>query len=281
MTGARDMENIVWGPDHPQFDWTVEDFFEGRANDFFEGRVNVYADLSFWCKAAHWTVDEATALSFGFDPYLAEWGSLAAEEHPFTIDYKSRRNLALRAIAMDLLPNNDLIPPIAYVRWATNVGIPIKPELKKWVRARGKEVALGAADDIPNPKVLKSLFRLALGLTKDAYYGQGPYNPDDSLYGEIVKDLAAAGFITQTDTVKRVLDAVKNEDEVDKFTPADYMPLMKMVLGLAIKHYDYDPEAKRNKATKDIASILDRQRKFLDKETIRRRLREAAVALRE
>ena len=65
---------------------------------------NANADIDHWSKAAHWTLDEAIALSLGKAPELVRWErlqSLTALGSPFVIQYARRRDLALRAKAWD------------------------------------------------------------------------------------------------------------------------------------------------------------------------------------
>ena len=88
------MESIAWGPGHPHHGIALEDLFD----------ENPGADFAFWDRIAFWTVDEAIALSFGFDPNLANWGELLSRDHPFTGLYENRRILALRAVEMGQLP---------------------------------------------------------------------------------------------------------------------------------------------------------------------------------
>jgi len=88
------MQSSAWGPAHPHYGVALDDLFD----------ENPGADFTFWDRIAYWTVDEATALSFGFDPNLANWGELLSCDHPFTKLYENRRALALRAMEMGQLP---------------------------------------------------------------------------------------------------------------------------------------------------------------------------------
>jgi hypothetical protein len=55
--------------------------------------------------------------------------------------------------------------------------------------------------------------------------------------------------------------------------------LLKLIIGIAVAGYNYDPKAKRNDATKDIADDLVRLDIPLDPDTVRKWLREAAQHL--
>ena len=56
--------------------------------------------------------------------------------------------------------------------------------------------------------------------------------------------------------------------------------MMKMIVGMAIERYGYDPTGKRNTATSQIQSDLDKQGIGLDDETIRKHLRNAKKYLK-
>ena len=53
---------IAWGPNHPYWDLS--------AADMVDGDTNPYADFDYWSRAAYWNADEATALSFGYEPSI-------------------------------------------------------------------------------------------------------------------------------------------------------------------------------------------------------------------
>jgi len=164
----------AWDATHPHYDLTLEDLFD----------ENPSADFAFWSRIAGWSVDEATALSSGLDPNLVDWGKLVSPDHPFTHQYESRRDLALRAVEMGQLQN--FSAPIDYIRWCKKVGIKFNPDLEKIVKARGGAVQR-AVNEHPGPKVLTSLLKIALGMVM-AFYGFDPKEPDHSTYQEIADE---------------------------------------------------------------------------------------------
>src|SRR5262245_44110124 len=73
---------------------------EQEESERFYNHPAARADFEHWAKAAHWTLDEAIALSFGRAPELVRWEklqSLTALGSPFAAQYARRRDLALRA----------------------------------------------------------------------------------------------------------------------------------------------------------------------------------------
>jgi hypothetical protein len=60
---------------------------------------NAKADFTHWSKAAHCTLDEAVALSFGKAPEVVNWARVKELVHisPFAFKYGRVRDLVLRA----------------------------------------------------------------------------------------------------------------------------------------------------------------------------------------
>ena len=88
------------------------------------------ADYEFWSKAARWTVEEATALSFGVEPQWVEWQNVKEWHYPCGEDYKKRLILGRRAQQAGDLPE-PVFAPMSYTAWAKSVGIPFRAELER------------------------------------------------------------------------------------------------------------------------------------------------------
>ena len=88
-------------------------------------------------KAAHWTLDEAIALSFGKAPEQVSWEKLEPLVHisRFAFEYQRRRELALRACQWEQL--FDPVLPGVFLAWARRTGLTIPPELEAAVAAHG------------------------------------------------------------------------------------------------------------------------------------------------
>jgi hypothetical protein len=100
------------------------------------------ADYDHWSKAAHWTLDEAIALSFGRAPEVVRWDELAkfsALVSPFVTQYARRRDLATRAVTWKQL--YDPVLPGIFLAWAKRTDIAVPPELTEAVQKRGVQVA--------------------------------------------------------------------------------------------------------------------------------------------
>ena len=64
------------------------------------------ADFVYWSKISRWTLEEATALSFGKAPEFVNWDKVKAYhgQSSFADDYSKRRSLLLRAQEAEELP---------------------------------------------------------------------------------------------------------------------------------------------------------------------------------
>ena len=108
----------------------------------FYNQSNAKADFAHWAKAAHWTLDEAIALSFGKAPEVVQWEklqNLTELRWPFVTEYVRRRDLALRAKAWEQL--YDPVLPGIFLAWAKQTDIDVPPELIEEIEKRGVQVA--------------------------------------------------------------------------------------------------------------------------------------------
>ena len=100
------------------------------------------ADYDHWSKTAHWTLDEAIALSFGRAPEVVRWDQLqkfSSLGSPFVAQYARRRDLAVRAVAWKQL--FDPVLPGIFLAWAKRTDIAVPAELIEAVQKRGVQVA--------------------------------------------------------------------------------------------------------------------------------------------
>jgi hypothetical protein len=166
-----------------------------------------------------------------------------------------------------------------YIGWTKSVEIPFNPDLEKMVRARCEvRVAQRAVNQHPGPKVLTSLLKIALGMVM-AIYGFDPKAPYHSTYQEIADDLQIVNYLVEADSVGRALNgAADGSNELPD--PGDYETVTKMVVGIAVKHYGYDPVALRSLAPQKITDDLLLKKIPVVADTVRLRLKDAAASLR-
>ncbi len=251
--------DIPWDPAHPQYFDTVEEIFGEE----------VATDVARWSAVQHWSLEEGVALSFGFDPRVVNAASLRAYyEHPFASQFDRRIDLARRAVAAGQL--KDLNSPKRYIRWAERLGINFPPDLAQMIKLGPSAIgAILSSNPSALTRRLKTLSLIALGITEH-FYG---LNPE---YETIADDLQSAGIPVETEQLKHCLQPV--EDLYDNL-PEVRGTLSKVMLGLAIFHFGYDPKARRNKATSKIAEVLAESGRSVTDDTINTRLREAASEL--
>src|ERR1700731_3926842 len=74
---------------------------EATEKQYYFNHPSAAADFSYWAKAAYWTLDEATALSFGRSPAIVNWKAIEkyTAVSGFAAAYALRRDLILRAKA--------------------------------------------------------------------------------------------------------------------------------------------------------------------------------------
>ena len=79
--------------------------------------------------------------------------------------------------------------------------------------------------------------------------------------------------------LKQRTDAPRSAEPASELTTKEQNSLLKMVAGMAMAYYGWNPDALRNPATAEIASDLERAGVGLDRDTIRKWLRTAADLL--
>ena len=99
------------------------------------------ANFSYWSKAAYWTLDEATALSFGKAPNVVNWASVKGhvEYSSFAHKYALLKDLIDRAKYSAQLSEPTL--PTFFIAWAKQNAVEFPPDLEAAVVARGRQVA--------------------------------------------------------------------------------------------------------------------------------------------
>ena len=111
--------------------------FELKERSRFFNLPNANANFEHWSKAAHWSLDEAIALSFGKDPNIVNWVKVKplTDVSKFARDYASRRDLALRAVPWKKL--YDPMPPSIFLSWSKELQLEIPAALITEVEKMG------------------------------------------------------------------------------------------------------------------------------------------------
>jgi hypothetical protein len=144
---AEELNSLVSAARQRQSEERVK-LAEAKERARFFHRPDAAADFDFWSKTAHWTIDEAIALSLGKAPHIVDLKSVQAHvgpnidglpPSPFAVEYTSRWELARRALAWKQL--YDPILPTLFLAWAQRLEIPVAPELTQAVERRGLVIA--------------------------------------------------------------------------------------------------------------------------------------------
>ena len=214
----------------------------------FFSQPSADADFDYWSKMAHWTLDEAVALSFGKSPKVVNKKSLSSVgswQSPFVEEYNQTFELAQRAIPWKKL--FDPVLPSLFVRWAQETEISVPDELVEMVESRSGKLL--------DWRQMYEEFQ-----EKNAEYVRASK--------EIIaaKDREIADLLSQV-PVSKTLGTKERES------------ILKLVIAMSIGGYGYDPNAKRSPIPQQIADDLVGQGISMDVDTVRKWLKEAAEFL--
>lgn len=253
---------------------------EHREKNRFFNLPESEADFDFWSKTAHWTLDEACALSFGKDPNKVSWKNIEPytkicytsnpPEQPsyLAIEYQKRRELMRRAKIWQQL--YDPIIPALFIGWMKQSDLYFPEELEKLVIARGGKVG--------SWKIAYDNLEKTNNANVEAY---------NRLKSEAEAQLAEAREIIANLTKER--DDLKAESHVTPqaieqkptkpFSSREQETLLKICLGMAMSGYKYNPKLQRNVAITEIAQDLDNLGIAVSDDTIRAKLKAASALL--
>jgi rhodanese-related sulfurtransferase len=194
---------------------------------FFNHSVSE-ADFERWSKLADWTIDEAIALSFGKDPDVVNWKLVQnyGGRSGFADQYLKRRQLALRAVRQHQL--DDPVTPGCFLAWAKHNDVDFPAELGTQVVARGHQIA-----------DWKSLY--------DELSGQF-----DELKARHDGDAAERDLLRlRVEELEKVLGEWQNREK--PLSTKERQTALKLIIGMAVAGYGYDPQAKRSDKISEIA----------------------------
>lgn len=237
---------------------------EEESNRFFN-QDYAEADFDYWTKMSHWTLDEAIVLLFGKSPSVVNEKSLAkhpATSSPFVREYERTKELANRAVAWGDL--YDPVSPPLFVKWAQDKDLSVPEELAELVEARHDKIFDWklAYDQIQ--EMYDELHRQSLEFrAKHGEFVESAHKVIDQ-YKSTIEDLRAANQALQ-----------ENSGIPKPFHTKEKESLLKMVIGMAVAGYAYDPAANRSPTSREIADDLATKGIQLDEDTVRRWLKEA------
>ena len=232
---------------------------EREERERFFNQPYANADIDYWSKAAHWTLDEAIALSFGKAPERVNWQTVKPFMgfSRFAFEYGRRRELALRAVPWKQL--FDPVLPVIFISWCKRTGLSCPAELEAAITARGQIVDWKSRYEELEVRAGQQATRWAELSEQRANEWQEIVQGRDDTIAELQSRIAE---------LQRKSVSTKERDS-----------LLKLVIGLAVGGYGFDPSASRSEQPQTIADDLARLGVALDVDTVRKWLREAAQLL--
>lgn len=229
----------------------------------FFNQPDAEADFDYWAKIPGWKVDEAVALTLGKNPKIVNKERLEKlYASPFAEKYSEVREMVSRSRSAGLFTGStivlatDHIIPHKFVRWAQNADIGFPQELAE------KVLSFYEANKPPKTAFEMSMERLEQSMEKSAN-DKGPL----------------------TQRVENLLEERKRKlPKIDTPKPKplhtkEKETLLKMIAGMAVDAYGYDPSASRSPIPKELADVLAEKGIPLDPDTVRKWLKEAAELL--
>jgi hypothetical protein len=226
----------------------------------FFNQPHAAADFDHWSKAEHWSLDEAIALILGKAPEIVSWErikTLTYSNSPFVKQYARLRDLAERSRVWQKL--FDPVFPVIFLEWAADHDIPVPTELSEKVqRIRGRLV-----DWKKNYDELKSMY--------------DHHTADWRNVAQRQKNLLEVqqGRIAECEAELAAHEATPASEPTKPQSPIERQNMLKVILGMAVAGYSYNPADKRSKIVAEIVSDLERQGLSVSDDTIRRYLKEA------
>ncbi len=219
------------------------------------------ANFDHYCKAAYWTLDECIALSFGKNPKLVNWASVKPylSVSPFALSYERLRDLIERAKwAKQLF---EPVLPSIFLSWAIKAGVPLSEELLK--RSVDNGISLvGWQELFEKQKLITD--QISKNYDEFAVTSQKTID-------ELSAQIARLSELS--------LDNKSAAVAIEKTVPAatrERESMLKLLVGMAIKGYRFDPRLPRNSATKDIQTDLEILGLSMDDGTILKYLKEGS-----
>ena len=227
-------------------------------NRFFN-QPDANADFDYWSKMPKWSVDEAVVLSFGKSPKIVTWKRLEgvlSYLSPFVEQCIKRKDLVIRAKRANYFTINDIpmineqISPNKFVSWVQANNIDFPEELAQ------KVMVAYEANNAP-----KTDYKNILSILREQHH--------------------ASKHIDNTKEDSPLLARAKKQysKKPKPLHTTEKRNLLKIIIGMAIDGYGYDPKARKSPIPKELEGILDRLGISVSDDTIRARLKEAATHL--
>ena len=245
------------------------------------------ADFTYWSRIAYWTLEEGVALSLGKNPAIVDWDKIKAHRPNslFVKKYAAKHEEVRRAKAMGQLWDSTI--PFVFIKWANRIGFEMPSELISSVVALGPQI-LDWKTAYEQEVVEKAKIEINLGeanektleMMRDNTSFIEKMNADNNkLIEGYQKSIAQRDqFIAEQKREIALLKTAKPvaaKNQKPEIGQRERDSLLKLILGIAIKGYSYDPKATRSKEVLEITNDLQFLGLSLTEDTVRKYLSEA------
>ena len=243
-------------------------------------------DYVHWAELEYWTIGEAISLTIGLDPKF----DLFAKRHDVFAPSKSssEEEQALHALKMTREEAWKQISDLGYPTDPT-MGFDEDGEevLRKWTFTSAATEYNQLQDRIARAIEVGKLGQKII----PAPYVIWATNSNISLPNELIRAVNAQSEIPNwkaryetasngCDALKRELEKLRSTQEKNKgLGTKERLTVKRLIIGMAVKGYAYNPKADRNSATKEIADDLVHLGISIDVDTVRNWLQESAKEL--
>jgi hypothetical protein len=253
------------------------------------------ADFEHWAKMSYWTIDEAVALSLARSPGVASWKAVESLrwKSVFAREFAAKREVAMRAKTMGQLWEQTT--PSTFLAWAERMRFPMPAELVEAVKALGIQIC-DWKSLFDQQKELTDQARREVAEKHAAYMGaMKDHTESMSKSRDHQKEIADGykGLLDQRDRLIALKDEriqwletrIAELQSTPAVEPAKSLgakerdSLLKLVIGMAVGGYGWDPKAARNPTAKEISNDLQLRGIALDEDTVRKYLAEARQLL--
>jgi hypothetical protein len=224
------------------------------------------ADFEHWSKAAHWTLEEAVALSLGKAPEVVNSGTIQKylEVSPFAFRYSRLLDLAKRATIWQKL--FDPVMPIMFFNWTKDNEI-------EFPEALGEKIIKRSGEFLD----WKGLFeKLKLQYEEDFAAWRKTAQDQGDLLAKCNENIAILQSKLEESQAKLYAFAEAPAPAPEKRqSTREREGMLKVIYSMAIGGYGYNPSDRRSKVIPDILKDIELQGLSVSDDTLRRYIKAA------
>ncbi len=232
----------------------IEAMREAEEASQFYNQPEADADFEAWARTPIWSITEAVALSFGKDPDIVNWETVQGIEtaSEFTKQFKVRSRIFRRAAMAKAL--SEAMSPRMFLAWAERTRLELPAALVNAIKENCVES------------------------TDWKTHHDGLLEKEQALQAEAVLLRERIVELEQKIAdLQRVMDAPEKTEKPGE--KRERKTLLRMIIGMAVVAYHYDPANYRSSTIPDIKHDLELAGVPVDDETIRKFIGEGRALL--